>query len=115
MTRPIQNGPVTPSERGLFLPSPSLLLQRLIIIFGWLPRHRNDEKIEREARERVEEKPRVDAYVVKRAPSVSELMVPGTALAYTEAYIYARASGYLTQAFRRYRGPCAKRTGAGHD
>lgn len=71
----------------------------LVIFFGWLPRHRNAEKIEQEARERVDEKPRVAAYVVKRAPSVSELMVPGAALAYTEAYIYARASGYLSQRF----------------
>ncbi|HEX4769205.1 MAG TPA: efflux RND transporter periplasmic adaptor subunit [Bryobacteraceae bacterium] len=71
----------------------------LVIFFGWLPRHRNSQKIEQEARERVQEKPRVDAYRVKRAPSVSELMVPGTALAYTEAYIYARASGYVTRRF----------------
>jgi multidrug efflux pump subunit AcrA (membrane-fusion protein) len=71
----------------------------LIVIFGWLPRHRNSEKIAQEARERTEEKPRVTAYVVKRAASVSELTIPGSALANVEAYVYARASGYVS---RRY-------------
>ena len=71
----------------------------LIVVFGWLPRHKQEEKVAQETNERTHEKPKVNVVVVKRAPSASELMVPGTTLAYTEAYVYARASGYVS---RRY-------------
>jgi multidrug efflux pump subunit AcrA (membrane-fusion protein) len=71
----------------------------LIVVFGWLPRHKQEEKVAQEANERTHEKPKVNVVIVKRAPSASELMVPGTTLAYTEAYVYARASGYVS---RRY-------------
>jgi multidrug efflux pump subunit AcrA (membrane-fusion protein) len=71
----------------------------LILLVGWLPRHKREEKIDREAKQEQHERPRVDVYVVRRAPHTSALMVPGTTLAYTEAYIYARASGYVS---RRY-------------
>lgn len=69
------------------------------IFFGWLPRHKQTQAINEEAKARTEELPRVPVQRVKRAPPTSELAIPGTTLAYTEAHIYARASGYVT---RRY-------------
>lgn len=69
----------------------------LVLLFGWLPRHRRTEQIDQQAKQRSEALPRVDVMVVRFAPSTTELMVPGTTLAYTEAYIYARASGYVSQ------------------
>ncbi len=69
----------------------------LIILLGWLPRHKRDENINREAEQRKQELPRIPVQQVRHSSSATELMVPGTSLAYTEAYIYARASGYLTR------------------
>ena len=68
-----------------------------VFFFGWLPRHRRQEEINKEAQQRTDERPRVEVQRVRRAPKTSELMVPGTTLAYTEAYIYARASGYVNR------------------
>ncbi len=70
-----------------------------ILFIGWLPRHKRQEKIDQEAKQRTQQLPRVSVQVVRYAPSTSDLMVPGTATPYTEAYIYARASGYVTRRF----------------
>ena len=69
----------------------------LVLFVGWLPRHKRTEEIDQEAKERSQALPRVDVLRVRLAPSTSELMIPGTTLAYTEAYIYARASGYVSR------------------
>ena len=74
-----------------------ILAAVLVIFFGWLPRHERQQKIDQEAKERTQRLPRVNVEVVRAAPSTSELIVPGTTLAYTEAYIYARASGYVSR------------------
>ena len=71
----------------------------VIFLFGWLPRHKQTEVIDQEAEQRSSALPRLNVTKVKRAPATSELLVPGTTLAYTEAYIYARASGYVTRRF----------------
>ncbi len=69
----------------------------VIVLVGWLPRHKQEQRIQSDAKERTQEKPRIEVQRVERAPSVSQLMIPGTALAYTEAYVYARASGYVSR------------------
>ncbi len=75
-----------------------LLCAALAFIFlGWLPRHRRSESINAEAKERTEALPRVQVQRVRRAPPTSELAIPGTTLPYTEAHIYARASGYVAR------------------
>ncbi|MBV8831895.1 MAG: efflux RND transporter periplasmic adaptor subunit [Acidobacteriaceae bacterium] len=74
-----------------------LLAAVLVYYIGYLPRRKQQEAIDQQARERVQEVPKVMAQVVKPAPATTELMVPGTTLAYTEAYIYARASGYVSR------------------
>src|SRR4051812_39373095 len=68
-----------------------------VFFFGWLPRHRRTESINEEAKERREALPRVQVARVKRALPTSELAIPGTTLPYTEAHIYARASGYVAR------------------
>ena len=68
-----------------------------VIFFGWRPRHQRQQEINKEAQQHQDERPRVEVQKVRRAPATSELMVPGTTLAYTEAYIYARASGYVSR------------------
>ena len=68
-----------------------------VIFFGWLPRHQRQQEINKEAQQRTDERPRVEVQTVRRAPATSELTVPGTTLAYTEAYLYARSSGYVSK------------------
>lgn len=69
----------------------------VIIFVAWLPRHEREERIQQQAQERTQEAPRVNVVRVQRAPATSQLLIPGTSTAYTEAYIYARASGYVTR------------------
>lgn len=75
-----------------------IVLAAIVAIFlGWLPRHKRQQEIEREARERTQSVPKVQVLRVVRGTAISELMIPGTTLAYEEAYIYARASGYVSR------------------
>ena len=77
-----------------------VLVAAVIVLFvGWLPRHKRTEQIDQQAKARSQELPRVDVIRVERAANATELTVPGTTLAYTEANIYARASGYVTRRF----------------
>jgi multidrug efflux pump subunit AcrA (membrane-fusion protein) len=69
----------------------------LVFFFSWIPRHKTQQQIEAEAQRRTESVPRVVVMQVRRARAANELMIPGTTLAYTEAYIYARASGYVSR------------------
>ncbi|MDQ2712512.1 MAG: efflux RND transporter periplasmic adaptor subunit, partial [Acidobacteriota bacterium] len=76
-----------------------LLAAAAVVIFfiGWLPRHKREEETNRQANDRRNTLPKVQVVRIRRASSESELLVPGTTQAYTEANIYARASGYLTK------------------
>ncbi|HEX3682419.1 MAG TPA: efflux RND transporter periplasmic adaptor subunit [Bryobacteraceae bacterium] len=67
----------------------------LVVFLGWLPRHKRQQVIEQQAKERTQSIPKVQVLKVVPGPGISELMIPGTTLAYEEAYIYARASGYV--------------------
>jgi multidrug efflux pump subunit AcrA (membrane-fusion protein) len=49
------------------------------------------------SRERDKEAPEVEVVQVRRGTSTGELTVPGTTACLTEAYLYARANGYLKQ------------------
>lgn len=69
----------------------------LIFFFGVLPREKVRADIDKEAKNRVDEHPKVDVVKIEPSRAVSELVIPGTTLAYTQAAIYARASGYLTR------------------
>lgn len=88
------------SPKAWFIFALLVVIAAVIIIFvGWLPRHKRTEEIDKQAKERSQALPRVDVQRVTHATSSTELMVPGTTLAYEEAYIYARASGYVARRF----------------
>jgi multidrug efflux pump subunit AcrA (membrane-fusion protein) len=74
-----------------------LVVAALVVFFGWLPRRRQSEEVARETQQRTHEIPKVQVMKVQRAKTASGLQIPGTTLAYTEAYIYARASGYVSK------------------
>jgi multidrug efflux pump subunit AcrA (membrane-fusion protein) len=69
----------------------------LIVRFVWIPRHAEDQAVALAAREQSQTKPVIEVMRLVAAPAAGALSVPGTALAYTEASIYARSSGYVTR------------------
>jgi multidrug efflux pump subunit AcrA (membrane-fusion protein) len=70
-----------------------------VYLLGYLPRERTIKQLDAAAAIRRITPPLVNAATVKRAPSSIELLLPGNVTPITEAYIYARAAGYLK---RRY-------------
>jgi len=67
----------------------------LVVLAGWLPRHSRNKDNERRAEQQRDAKPIVEVTKVQQSNSKAGLVVPGTTIALTEAYVYARANGYL--------------------
>jgi multidrug efflux pump subunit AcrA (membrane-fusion protein) len=72
-----------------------VLLFLIVILVGWLPRHSRDKENEKRAKAEREKKPQVEVTRVSRETDVAGLVVPGTTVPFEEAYVYARANGYL--------------------
>jgi multidrug efflux pump subunit AcrA (membrane-fusion protein) len=69
----------------------------LIFFFSVLPRQKVNADIDKQAKDRLDSHPKVDVVKVVTAPAKSDLLIPGTTLAFLQAGIYARSSGYLTK------------------
>lgn len=67
----------------------------IALLVGWLPRHKRNKEIDQRANQEQNAKPVVDATKVESARNQEGLVLPGTTIPLTEAYVYARASGYL--------------------
>ncbi|SNT36504.1 RND family efflux transporter, MFP subunit [Granulicella rosea] len=76
-----------------------LLVLGIIFLIGYIPRHRTAKKAAAAAKEREQEEPEVEVIQVQRTHAPGELTVPGTISADTQAYIYARANGYLRKRY----------------
>jgi multidrug efflux pump subunit AcrA (membrane-fusion protein) len=76
-----------------------LVLFLLVLLIGWLPRHNRDKENEKRAKAEGEKKPQVEVTRVSREADEAGLVVPGTTIPFEQAFIYARANGYLK---RRY-------------
>src|SRR5579884_2587256 len=74
-----------------------------LLVLGYMPRHRREQQAAEAARIERESIPAVTVVEAKRAPQVSELLLPGNITAITEASIFARAAGYVR---RRYVDMC---------
>jgi multidrug efflux pump subunit AcrA (membrane-fusion protein) len=70
-----------------------------VYFFGYLPRQRTLKQIEAAAALRRVTPPLVNAAIVKRAAPSSELLLPGNITPLTEAYVFARAAGYLKKRY----------------
>jgi multidrug efflux pump subunit AcrA (membrane-fusion protein) len=70
-----------------------------VYAFGYLPRARTTRRLDAAAATRNITPPLVNAAAVKRAPANIELLLPGNITPITEAYIFARAAGYLKQRY----------------
>ena len=88
------------SKRTLFI---TVLLPGALVaaalFAGYLPRRSTTEQLDNAAAKRRTTPPIVNAAMVTRAPNLSEVSFPGSITPITEAYVYARAAGYLK---RRY-------------
>jgi multidrug efflux pump subunit AcrA (membrane-fusion protein) len=71
----------------------------VIFLLGYIPHHERAKKTEELARQREQEEPQVQVMQVKRTRAPGRLTVPGTTSALTEAYLYARANGYLRKRY----------------
>jgi RND family efflux transporter MFP subunit len=78
----------------------SIVLGLIILIVaaffvGWIPLHKRQALIYAEAREQGEAVPLVEVITVSRSTPKSDLQLPGSIQALTEAPILARANGYI--------------------
>src|SRR6266852_4104128 len=74
-------------------------LAAMVLLAGYLPRRTTTRELDSVAAKFKNTPPLVNAAKVTRAPKVTEVSFPGSITPITEAYIYARAAGYLK---RRY-------------
>jgi multidrug efflux pump subunit AcrA (membrane-fusion protein) len=76
-----------------------LCVAAAVYLFVYLPRERTTKQLAAAAAARRAAPPLVNAATVKRAPPTTELLLPGNVTPITEAYIFARAAGYLKQRY----------------
>jgi multidrug efflux pump subunit AcrA (membrane-fusion protein) len=72
-----------------------LIAAAAVYFLGYLPRERTTRQLDAAAAIRKAAPPLVNAATVKRASPSTQLLLPGNITPVTEAYIYARAAGYL--------------------
>ena len=70
-----------------------------VYFLGYLPRERTTQRLDAAAAVRRITPALVNAVAVKRASPSTQLMLPGNITPITEAYIYARAAGYLKKRY----------------
>lgn len=86
------------NTRVLFLFILAVVVIFLLVFFvGFLPRHNRNKEIEKKADAQKNAVPIVQVQQVKRAQDAGGLVVPGTTTPLTEAYVYARANGYISR------------------
>jgi multidrug efflux pump subunit AcrA (membrane-fusion protein) len=72
-----------------------IILFVIVLLAGLLPRVFRDHDNDKRAKQEKDAKPVVETQKVHQSKSEAGLVVPGTMIPLTEAYVYARANGYL--------------------
>jgi multidrug efflux pump subunit AcrA (membrane-fusion protein) len=76
-----------------------LVLVILVLLFGWIER-RGDSKDTKERADKAKNaKPVVQVVKLQQPNAQAGLVVPGTTIPLTQAYVYARANGYLKKRY----------------
>ncbi len=70
-----------------------------VFVISFLRLHSRNKETQKEADARKNADPVVEVTRVQRAPAGGGLVIPGTTNALTEAFVYARANGYLQKRF----------------
>jgi multidrug efflux pump subunit AcrA (membrane-fusion protein) len=82
-------------KRFIILIVAAMVLVAVGLLAGYVPRRATTRDLDRLAEQRNITPPLVDAVKVTRAPHATSVSFPGSITPITEAYIYARAAGYL--------------------
>jgi multidrug efflux pump subunit AcrA (membrane-fusion protein) len=90
-----------PARKGI---SPRILMMAILLVgaallAGYLPRRATTRQLDNAAAKLRKTPPIVNATKVIRAPNVTEVSFPGSITPITEAYIFARATGYLKKRY----------------
>jgi multidrug efflux pump subunit AcrA (membrane-fusion protein) len=67
----------------------------LVLLAGLVPHYLRDQTVKKRAGHAQNDKPVVETQTVEQPRNDTGLSVPGTTIPLTEAYVYARSSGYL--------------------
>jgi len=89
----------TKRNRVIWITFGLLALLAILFVVGYLPRRSRENGINKEAREEESSLPVVNVAQAKKSAPTSELLLPGNITPLTEAYIYARASGYVKKRY----------------
>ena len=76
-----------------------LVVLLLVFLIGFLPRHGRNKQNDKKAEQQQDQVPVLEAQRVERARAADGLVVPGTTTPLTEAFVYARAGGYLKKRY----------------
>ena len=71
----------------------------IVLLVGGLPRLFRDRDTDKRAKQEKDAKPVVETATVQSSKNQAGLVVPGTTIPLTQAYVYARANGYLKKRF----------------
>ncbi|HXJ37816.1 MAG TPA: biotin/lipoyl-binding protein, partial [Bryobacteraceae bacterium] len=71
----------------------------VVLFAGYLPRRSTKQQLDKAAASRMSTPPLVNAEIVKRAPNLTDASFPGSITPITEAYVFARAAGYLKKRY----------------
>ena len=76
-----------------------VILVAIALLAGGLPRHFRNQDVEQRSQQERDAKPVVETMTVVQPKDQAGLAVPGTTIPLTQAYVYARANGYLQKRF----------------
>jgi RND family efflux transporter MFP subunit len=89
----------TPWGRFALLSLALLAVMAILFVAGYLPRAKRVKGINAEAHAEETNIPLVNVGRIKKSPSGSELLLPGSMIPVTEAYIFARTAGYVKKRY----------------
>jgi multidrug efflux pump subunit AcrA (membrane-fusion protein) len=75
------------------------LIFLVVVLVGALPRFFEGRETSKRAKEEKNAKPVVETATVQASKDVAGLVLPGTMIPLTQAYVYARANGYLKKRY----------------
>jgi multidrug efflux pump subunit AcrA (membrane-fusion protein) len=75
------------------------MLVVVVVLAGWLPRHSRNKDIDKSAQQEKDANPVVETATVQSSKHEAGLVVPGTTIPLTQAYVYARSNGYLKKRY----------------
>jgi multidrug efflux pump subunit AcrA (membrane-fusion protein) len=74
-----------------------VILFFVVFLVGFLPRHSRNKDIDKKSQDEKDAIPIVQTQQIKLVQSTAGLVVPGTTTPLIEAYVYARANGYISR------------------